>query len=196
MSELTFTVRFHEPFLVGSGQSGRGLDEIARAGRRVPAESLKGAMRAAAEQVIRVPVQLLHEVYGTVGSQRGAVGQGAWAWTDAGPDRAFVAYRRSRNRIDHKTRMVQPEALAFTEEIWQDPRIEVRFAIEALKHLEASTYERHALVLTASAYAVTALGHWRNRGMGAVTLRRVRDDGTHPAPMNPHEFAQALGAAL
>jgi len=171
--ELTFTIRFHGPFLIGSGLSGGGLDETARATNLVPAESLKGAMRASAERIVRVPPQLVQQIFGAPGTRGGAAGDGAWAWNDAGPASSFIRHRRARNRIDATTRLIQPEALAFTEEVWQEPGSTVTFSVEPKKYLDEQVLRGHSAILRASSYGVTALGQWRNRGAGTVTVRPI-----------------------
>ena len=185
MTELRFTVRFHAPFLIGSGQSGAGLDDTSR-NRPLPAESLKGAMRAAA-RVLDVPSPTISEIYGQPGSVTKTTGQGAWSWTDAGPDEAFERHSRSRNRVDPATGTVHPQALVFTEEIWQRPGTIVTFAVEPLHALTPDRATAHSAVLIACGYAVTGLGQWRNRGMGAVTIRPTQ-------AVDPKEVAARLEA--
>jgi hypothetical protein len=177
----TFSVRFHEPFLVRSGIAQDGLDAVARVDSVLPASSLKGAMRAASAHVLGVPDLLIGEIFGQPGSTGGARGQGAWAWTNAGPASAFTAGARVRNRVDHATGVVRPEALTFTQEWWQGEAARVTFAVEQIAPLESTRQERHLVVLQVAARAVTALGSWRNRGMGTVTIR----------PLNPlHGLAE------
>ncbi len=164
MTHLTFTVQFHQPFLVRSGLARGGLDAVARAGTALPASSLKGAMRASCLQVLGAPEAVVAEIFGREGNNRGA-----WAWTDAGPDTAFTRFSRARNRIDPVAGVVRPEALTFTEECWQAGP--ASFHVEQVEPLEGQVRERHTTVLVASVWGVTALGSWRNRSMGAVTIR-------------------------
>lgn len=171
MMSVRFSVRFHEPFLVRGGLTGAGVDALARADAPLPASSLKGAMRAAA-QALQVDAGLIASIFGAEAS-RYASGRGAWAWTDAGPASAFQVQLRARNRIDAVSGVAQAEALTVSEEYWQDGDSGVSFAVEQVRYLAPDDLRRHRVVLHAAAYAVTALGSWRNRGMGTVTIRPV-----------------------
>lgn len=171
MKTITFTVTFHQPFLVRSGLARGGVDSGARSDAPLPASSLKGAMRAAASQVLKVSDAMVNAVFGKSDENAGASKQGAWAWTDAAPNDAFVRQVRVRNRVDPATGVALAEALTFSEEYWQRPEQPVTFSVEQLRPLDDSTLERHTLLLQATSYAVTALGSWRNRGMGTVTIR-------------------------
>lgn len=170
MMSIEFSVRFHQPFLVRSGLAGEGADAVARRDTPLPASSLKGAMRAAA-QVLDVGGELVDAVFGRQTPGFGDSGRGAWAWTDTGPASAFTPQLRARNRIDAATGVAQAEALVVSEEYWQPPEATASFAVEQIRGLEPAELERHTLVLHAAAHAVTALGSWRNRGMGTVTIR-------------------------
>jgi CRISPR/Cas system CSM-associated protein Csm3 (group 7 of RAMP superfamily) len=170
MIAVRFSVQFHQPFLVRSGMSGPGVDAIARVDTPLPASSLKGAMRAAA-QALNVDSRLAESVFGRATSTLGASRRGAWAWTDAGPSSAFEVQLRARNRIDAASGVARAEALTVSEEYWQSGDSAASFAVEQICHVESDDLDRHMLVLHAAAHAVTALGSWRNRGMGTVTIR-------------------------
>jgi len=167
----SFSVLFHQPFLVRSGLSRGVVDALARVDSPVPASSVKGAMRAACTNVLGVDAALVAEIFGQEGRLGGVMGSSAWAWTHAGPRSSFQPQIRARNRVDINTGVAQPEALTFSEEWWQDDSVEASFAVEQVQVLDPSQLERHRVVLQVAAYAVTALGSWRNRGMGAVTVR-------------------------
>lgn len=194
MTVIRFSVRFHQPFLVRSGAAAGGLDAVARFWNPLPASSLKGAMRHASRDVLRVPPDTVDEVFGRASrqgtSQSRAVESraGAWAWTDAGPVTGFVRHTRPRNRVDPITGVVHPEALTFTEEFWQDPNVDISYAVEQVETLTPDAAARHTIVLQASVWAVTALGSWRNRSMGAVTIRPLE-----PLPDLSRRLAEVLG---
>lgn len=173
MKTITFSVRFHQPFLVRSGLARGGVDSIARIDAPLPASSLKGAMRAASVQVLEIPDALVNAIYGRSGEDGEASKQGAWAWTDAGPSDAFVRQVRVRNRVDPTSGVALAEALTFSEEYWHRTEQTVTFCVEQIRVLDASTLDQHVLAIQAASYAVTALGSWRNRGMGAVTIRPI-----------------------
>lgn len=185
MTTLVFTVQFHQPFLVRSGQAAGGLDALARRDAPLPASSLKGAMRHAAQHALGVNMDLVGEVFGREGRRSGRLGQGAWAWTDAGPLASFRHQARARNRVDPSTGSAHAEALAITEEWWQVG--EALFAVELLRGLPLEALHKHTVVLNAASYAVTALGSWRNRSMGTVTVRPAA-----PRPDLPTEFEAML----
>ncbi|MDN5789581.1 MAG: hypothetical protein L0H25_01755 [Micrococcales bacterium] len=173
MDTAVFSVQLHQPFLVSSGLSGEGLDSRARSAVPLPATSLKGVMRASATHVLGIPGELVDAVYGREGKVGHPGGSAAWGWTDAGPLGAFEFWSRSRNRLDSQSGGTLAEALTNTEEIWQKPGRDIRFAVEPLIALSTQDAEMHRAILQASAYGVTAIGSWRNRGMGAVTMRPV-----------------------
>lgn len=169
--ELTFVVRFHQPFLVASGNAGRGLNTLGHAGAPVPASQLKGAMRAAAQHVLCIDQKKLKPIFGSAEEKGKRATSGAWGWSNLGPTDAFIRWSAARNRIDSVTGTVMHEALAFEEELWQKPGATATFCIDRLKPLEPDMVQQHIAVLQAAACATTALGHNRNRGMGAVTIR-------------------------
>ena len=171
MITIRFSVRFHQPFLVRSGLSGAGVDAVARIDTPLPASSLKGAMRVAAEEVLGVDAALAESVFGRETPASGDSGRGAWAWTDAGPRSVFEVQLRARNRIDAASGVALPEALTVSEEYWQSDTSAAAFTVEQVRHLRPEDLTRHTVVLHAAAHAVTALGSWRNRGMGTVTIR-------------------------
>lgn len=168
---LLFSVRFHQPFLVRSGRAGLGLDARARVDAVLPASSLKGAMRHSALHVLGIDASLVNEIFGKEGRIGDDIAGASWAWTDAGPAAAFESWTRARNRVDPTAGVARPEALTLTEEIWQRPETEAEFAVEQIRSLEGAARQRHVAVLQGAAFGVTALGSWRNRSMGAVTLR-------------------------
>jgi CRISPR/Cas system CSM-associated protein Csm3 (group 7 of RAMP superfamily) len=171
MMTIPLSVRFHEPFLVRSGQAEGGKDAVARPDAVLPSSSLKGAMRAACEHVLQVDPAVVTAIFGRPGATGGILGQGAWAWSHAGPEAAFRKGVRARNRIDGAAGVVRPEALTYTQEWWQADEAKATFEVEQITALTAPELDRQLVVLHVAAYAVTALGSWRNRGMGTVTVR-------------------------
>ena len=184
MITLTFTVDAGGPFAVGTGQPSGGLDDTVRSQTPLPASEIKGAMRAAACVLLDVnrgaagPGGVLNAIFGAEGSS------GAWAWTDAGPEDCFLIEKRSRTRLSQQTGMVTRESLAATQSAWVAAGKQPTFAIEQLAHLDDGHIKEHVALLVAAAHAVTAVGSWRTRGMGAVSFR--------PADWNE---VQQVGAA-
>lgn len=160
---LSFQVQLHGPFLIGTGTTDDGLDDVADQQCPLPGSALKGLMRASALHALALPESLVAEVFG----KRGA--ESAWAWGDAGEPGMFdFSLRRSRNRIDTETGVAAGEALATVQEIWLRPGCVPAFQIEPLT---ASPPDWHRKLLVAAAFGVTAVGKWRNRGMGAASIR-------------------------
>lgn len=177
MTTVTFRVKFHTPFLVRSGAAGDGLDAVARPDAVLPASSLKGAMRGACEHVLHVDSTLRAAVFGVSGRTRGPVGGGAWAWTDARGSGPVALLVRARNRVDPATGVALAEALTYSEEYWQEDDVQLAFDVEQRAPVAGGDVDRHVALLQVAAHAVTALGSWRNRGMGTVTIRPA-----HPLP--------------
>ena len=185
MTVLEFSVQFHQPFLIRSGDARGGLDAVARHGTPLPASSLKGAMRAACLNVLGAPRGLVQDIFGQEGRIGGSLGRGAWAWTDAGPSTAFLTWSRARNRIDPEFGVVRPEALTFSEEFWQVDK--ATFVVEQVMPLEPDVAKRQTTLLAGCAWGVTGLGSWRNRSMGSVTIRP-----TASIPQLADKLAKAL----
>lgn len=182
MYSVKFKVETHAPFFVSSGVGAGTLDAIARENSPLPASSLKGVMRAAATQVLQVPSETVDEIFGKEGAA------GAWAWTDAGPPDTFKSGKRSRIRLSDAG-IAQRESLAATEVYWaKTGASRPSFFVEQTMPIEQGI-DGHLAVLIASARAATAVGSWRNRGMGAVTLRCM---GVWSGGVNTGKVATAL----
>lgn len=112
MSTLSFNITFEQPFLVGSGSSGDGLDLVSRPDQLLPSESLKGAMRAAALHALSLDPKLLDQVFGSEGDVGNKVGASPWAWGEVDSSQGgFRRSSRSRNRVDHETGSTVPTHL-------------------------------------------------------------------------------------
>lgn len=171
MSTLSFNITFEQPFLVGSGSSGDGLDLVSRPDQLLPSESLKGAMRAAALHALSLDPKLLDQVFGSEGDVGNKVGASPWAWGEVDSSQGgFRRSSRSRNRVDHETGSTVPSALAAMEVVYQTGD-NVSFEIEQVLPLNDATRQEHEVILQACAYGVTALGQGRNRSMGTVSIR-------------------------
>ncbi|MGV1006464.1 MAG: RAMP superfamily CRISPR-associated protein [Candidatus Nanopelagicales bacterium] len=175
MSAMQFTVQLHGPFLLGTGLSGDGLDDQADHQSPLPGSALKGLMRASARRHLGLPKTLVDEVFGKPGRES------AWAWSEAGEPAMFAYLRRSRNRVDPATGVAAEEALAAVEEVWLRPGCAPSFQITPLI---ANPPEDHGQLLLAASFGVTAVGKWRNRGMGTASFR--------PDPMLSPEAAKSL----
>lgn len=181
---LRFTITFHTPFRVATGQAGNGADSTVDRVVPLPASSLKGLMRSAGCDLLRLPDNCIDQVYGA-GHQ-----PSPWSWSDATIiDPADWQHdrvrRRARVRIDPDTATVADGALAIAEEILVRA---ATFEITRTGWLPAPRRDRHRQVLLGCARAVTAVGGDRRRGLGWVSVTPSTDTGGD----DPAQLAQAL----
>ena len=97
MTVLSFTITFHSPFRVGAAYARDGIHATVDPDDALPADHLKGVMRAAAAQLLGSPG---HPAIGAVfGSTRAP---SPWAWSHATPlgQPDWVVTRRHRVTID------------------------------------------------------------------------------------------------
>lgn len=170
----TFTITFHGPFHVGTGVPQRGLDATVDADCPLPASSLKGLMRAAAEHVLGVSTAITAEVFGDPAPEPGAPAhqtrrQSPWSWTDARFDGVEIS-RHSRIRVDDAGR-VGRGFLMLGQQVWAK---QAKYDVEPFLLLDPATEARHVLVLRAAARAVTSVGAGRHRGHGWVSVADER----------------------
>lgn len=165
---MIFTITFHGPFRVGTGTPSEGLD--ARVDRDVllPSTSLKGVMRAAASETLRLPDRLVSEVFGQgSGGVASGTGGAPWGWSDA--EFATPAITPvTRIRIDDATGLTQRGALMMGEHVWASTASFTVFPLTLLA--DPARLTLHSRVLRASARAVTSLGGLRRRGEGWVSI--------------------------
>lgn len=176
---LEFSIAFEGPFATASGVADRGADlTVGATGRRggpveardprrprdvdtaelLPATRLKGLMRAAATQTLRLNDRTVEDVFGSV--SRGS----PWSWRAAEVDDAWIM-PRAQVAIDPEDGTVVDGALLLAEEVWASS---ARFTVMAHSHVDDP--ETHTLVLRASAASVHALGRSRRRGLGWVAI--------------------------
>jgi CRISPR/Cas system CSM-associated protein Csm3 (group 7 of RAMP superfamily) len=165
---MRFTITFHGPFRVAAGASSDGLDETYDAANPLPSSSLKGLMRAHAEQVLKVSEPRVAEVFGS-----GRV-PSPWWWSDAviaaspaapaggGPHRI-----RTRVRIDPDTFTAAGKAMQTAGELWP---ASAEFEVRRRGPVPAGRIAVHEAILAASSRAITALGSDRRRGLGWVSV--------------------------
>ncbi|MBT8225756.1 MAG: RAMP superfamily protein [Dactylosporangium sp.] len=168
---MRFDITFLTPFRVASGRAGDGADATVDRGVPLPASSLKGVMRSAARDMLRLDPHLVNTVYGTGWSPS------PWSWSDARPateTAGGTGYRdmpadirlRARIQIDPETGTARDGALAISEEVHADQLVFTVTRTGWIKHGR----ELQERVLLASALAVTALGGDRRRGLGWVSI--------------------------
>ncbi|MEU7616644.1 RAMP superfamily CRISPR-associated protein [Micromonospora rifamycinica] len=180
---LTFEISFHGPFRVATGRAGDGADSVIDPEAPLPASSIKGVMRSAARDLLKLPAPLVEAVFGA------AWQPSPWSWSDAvitgdgdatlsGGDGGAGAEplrirARARIQISEATHTVVDGALAVGEEILAHRAI---FTVRRSGPVPADDLPRHEAVLTAAARAVTAFGGDRRRGLGWVSITPL-----HPA---------------
>jgi CRISPR/Cas system CSM-associated protein Csm3 (group 7 of RAMP superfamily) len=178
---MKFTIEFRTPFRVATGRSGEGADSTVDSTAMLPASSLKGIMRSAARDLLRLDQRWVDLVYGTAWSPS------PWAWSDATVEsRSAVApgadvepgaaersaaspaptRMRARIQITAETSTVTRGALAIAEEVLAH---QATFTVTRVGWIKAHR-DRHEQILIASTRAVTALGGDRRRGLGWVSI--------------------------
>jgi hypothetical protein len=186
MTVLRFTITFHSPFRVGAAYARDGVDAAVDLADPLPADSLKGLMRAAATELLGRDHPALAAVFGTPASPS------PWSWSAATPpDRAWSpADLSSRHRvtIHPRTHSAVKDHLVLGEQVWVPS---ARFAVTRTGYLDPELLPEadHVLVLRCAAGGVHGLGAWRRRGLGWAGI--TPDDGEITAA----EAGRLLGLA-
>jgi hypothetical protein len=191
MTVLSFVITFHSPFRVGASSARDGVTAAIDRNDPLPADHLKGVMRAAAVQLLS---DKDHPAIGQVfGSPRTP---SPWSWSHATPEQHATPehpwpkpIRRHRVAIDEQTHSAKKDQLVLAEQIWVPT---AHFTITRVAAIQGTIQEStHATLLRCAAAGVHGLGGWRRRGLGWV--------GITPAdtPVTPDDIAiiQALRTA-
>lgn len=190
---MRFAICFHTPFRVAAGRAGDGADTTVDRDTPLPASSLKGVMRSAARDLLRLDKRWVDTVYGE--SWRAS----PWSWSDADPVIAIPegghgpapVRVRARIQISQDTGTVIDGALAIAEEVLAH---QARFTVTRAGWIPPHLRTAHETVLVASARAVTALGGDRRRGLGWVSI--IPTDPPWPAGNQLAAHVDELAAAL
>lgn len=166
---MRFMIIFHGPFRVAAGASSDGLDETYHAANPLPSSSLKGLMRAHAENVLDVSESMLEEVFGSRRTKS------PWWWSDAtiasdpaSPVPGGRPHRvRTRVRIEAGTFAAAEGAMHTAGEVWP---ASAEFEVRRRGPVPAGRIASHEAMLAGSARAITALGSDRRRGLGWVSI--------------------------
>lgn len=171
---MRFDIEFHTPFRVGTGRSGNGSDSTVDADVPVPASSLKGVMRSAGRDLLKLDERLIDPDLSLIGPVFGTAHTPCpWSWSDATFPAAPRVTQRARIQIDPATGTVRDGALAIAEEVRAR---RATFEVTRTGWLDPEDVRWHTLVLIGCARAVTALGGDRRRGLGWVSIRPAADD--------------------
>jgi hypothetical protein len=159
---LGFTITFYTPFRVGAAYARDGIDAAIDPDDPLPADHLKGLMRAAAASLLGTQHPKVAEVFGSPRVPS------PWSWSSASPTGGDWKPGRSyRVKIDPDNHSAVKDHLVFGEDVWAPA---ARFEITG----PPDTGD-HVLVLRCAACAVHGLGAWRRRGLGWVGV--APDDG-------------------
>lgn len=187
MTTLVFLVRAHTEFRVGATYARDGVDAAVDHDDPLPADHLKGVMRAAAGHLLGGKHPLVRSVFGSTGQPS------PWAWTSAAPaDGAWTFSHRHRVAIDDATHAATKDLLVLGEQVWirsdGDPSLAgtARFDVRRTRPVPppdnpADTYgeDAHVTLLRCAAAGVHALGAWRRRGLGWVQISPDPEQVTH-----------------
>lgn len=179
MTVLGFTVTFHSPFRVGASYARDGIAATVDPGDPLPADHLKGVMRAAAAQLLaNRDHQAILEVFGSPRSPS------PWSWSHAsaagtdgmGPasQDGWSVTRRHRVQIDPEHHSALKDHLVPAEQAWA-PAAHFTISRVGLIPLDGLSERTHISLLRCAAAGVHGLGAWRRRGLGWVGISP--DDG-------------------
>lgn len=178
MTMLGFSVTFYAPFRVGSAYARDGVDAALDRHDPLPADHLKGLMRAAAAEQLGVPLEVVGEVFGSPRTPS------PWAWSSAVPESEWAFSYRHRVEIDPEYHSALKDHLVLGEQAWAE---RARFEVSQVGQIPAEDLGRQVMVLRGAASAVHGLGAWRRRGLGWVGV--TPDDGAVTAA----EAAELIG---
>jgi hypothetical protein len=165
MTILAFTVTFHSPFRVGATYARDGVSAPLDRDDPLPADHLKGVMRAAAAQLLENPKH--PAILAVFGSPRTP---SPWSWSHASPADEWTISRRHRVKIDEQQHSAVKDYLVLGEQAWAPT---ARFTITrvGMPPLETDIPEAtHVTLLRCAAAGVHGLGGWRRRSLGWVGI--------------------------
>lgn len=165
MTVLGFTVTFHSPFRVGATYARDGVAAPVDCEDPLPADHLKGVMRAAAGQLLgNRDHPAIGEVFGSPRTPS------PWSWSHATPaDGWGPPMRRHRVKIDEEHHSAVKDHLVLAEQSWAPS---ARFTITRIGLVNPGGLPEatHIALLRCAAAGVHGLGAWRRRGLGWVGM--------------------------
>jgi len=164
---LGFDVTFHSAFRVGAAYPRDGIDADVDYADPLPADHLKGLMRAEARRLARA--ELVGRVFGTTADES------PWLWSSARPQNEWTpAQSRHRVKIDSVTHSAIQDHLVTSTATWADG---ATFTVEQVAPLSEDQLPEHVALLRTSARAIHHLGAWRRRGLGWVGVVPAEEVG-------------------
>jgi|APMI01.1.fsa_nt_gi hypothetical protein len=185
---LAFTITFHSRFRVGAAYPLDGLDTVTDLREPLPADHIKGLMRAEAARLLEIAAcddglvdgtgraeALLTSVFGT------ARLPSPWHWSEVTPAPAWEpAAVRSRVSIDENTGAARRDQLVMASATYA---AQAHFCVETDSVISlGDAAGAHAALLRLAGRSVHHLGAWRRRGLGWV--------GVTPDSPNPKWSAE------
>lgn len=163
MTVLSFTITFYSPFRVGTAYADDGVGTAVNLSDPLPADHLKGVMRAAAAELLGDHGHpALAQVFGSPRTPS------PWAWSHATPDQPWTISRRHRVTIDEASHSAKKDHLVLAEQAWAPG---ARFTITRIAAIsDEDTEAAHSALLRCAAAGVHGLGGWRRRGLGWVGI--------------------------
>ena len=167
MTDLSFSVTFHAPFRVGAAYARDGIHAAVDPEDALPADHLKGIMRAAAAQLFGGSE---HPVVSAVFGSRRA--PSPWAWSHATPlgQADWTISRRHRVTIDEQTHSARKDHLVLGEQAWAPRAGFTVTRLGMIPGIDGLQETAHTTVLRCAAAGVHGLGGWRRRGLGWVGI--------------------------
>lgn len=167
MTVVSFTVTFYGPFRVGAAYARDGIHAAIDPDDALPADHLKGVMRAAAAQLLGGPGHpAISAVFGSTRTPS------PWAWSHAVPlgQPDWTISRRHRVTIDERTHSAAKDHLVLGEQAWAP---QARFTVtraDMIAGEDGPPEATHTTLLRCAAAGVHGLGGWRRRGLGWVGI--------------------------
>lgn len=169
MSSLDFTITFHSPFRIGGAYGTDGAQQSVETRDALPADSLKGLMRAAAVDLLGGQHALVGLVFGTHATPS------PWAWQAAHPTGDWIPSIRHRVMIDTHSHSALSDHLVQGQQVWAE---RAHFVVDQVRYIPPAYLDDHHSLLRVSAGHVHGLGAWRRRGLGWVHITPVAAEVT------------------
>jgi CRISPR/Cas system CSM-associated protein Csm3 (group 7 of RAMP superfamily) len=167
MTVLSFTVTFYGPFRVGAPYARDGIHATVDPDDALPADHLKGVMRAAAAQLLGgAGHPAISAVFGSPRTPS------PWAWSHATPlgQADWTITQRHRVTIDEHSHSASKDHLVLGEQAWAP---QASFAVTRVGMIpgdDGLPEPAHTTLLRCAAAGVHGLGGWRRRGLGWVGI--------------------------